>query len=87
MCSKILSYNRVMKTKQLTFLLALTFLFFSSTVSFADDLQDAAKAVRNKEYEKAYKLLLPLRQMAETMSKCALHSSRVGHLSTALIVQ
>jgi len=42
MCSRILSYNRVMQTKPLTFLLALTFLFLfsGSSVVFADDFQD-----------------------------------------------
>jgi len=64
-----------MKTKPLTFLLALTFLFlfsgsvfaddfqflflFSGSV-FADDFQDATDAYERKDYETAYKLILPL---------------------------
>ena len=66
-----------MKTKPLTFLLALTFLFlfsgsvfaddfqflflFSGSV-FADDFQDATDAYERKDYETAYKLILPLAQ-------------------------
>ena len=44
-----------MKTTTPIFLLSITFLifFFSSSASFADDLQDAAEAVRNKEYEES----------------------------------
>ena len=39
-------YNHLMKTKPLTFLLALTFLFLfsGSSVMFADDLQDGVDA-------------------------------------------
>ena len=46
---------------KITFLLALTFLFLfsGSSVVVANDLQDAAEALRNNEYEKAYKLILP----------------------------
>ena len=49
-----------MKTKKLTFLLALTFLFLFSGYVFADDFQDADDAYQSKDYETAYKLLLPL---------------------------
>ena len=49
-----------MKTKPLTFLLALTFLFLFSGSVFADDFQDAADAYQSKDYETAYKLILPL---------------------------
>ena len=51
-----------MKTKQLTFLLALTFLFLfsSSSVVFGDDFQDGADAYKRKDYKTAYKLILPL---------------------------
>ena len=59
-----------MKTKSLTFLLALTFfLFCGSCVVFGDDLQDAAEAVRNKEHEKAYKLLVPLAQQGNRIAQ------------------
>ena len=49
-----------MKTKPLSFLLALTFLFLFSGSVFADDFQDADDAYQSKDYETAYKLLLPL---------------------------
>ena len=50
-----------MKTKQLTFLLALTFLFLfsGSSVVFGDDFQDAMDAYNRQDYETAYKLTLP----------------------------
>jgi uncharacterized protein len=44
-----------MKTKPLTFLLALTFLFLS-TSSCSDDLQDANDAYVRKDYKEAHKL-------------------------------
>jgi len=50
----------IMKTKKLTFLLALTFLFLFSGSVFGDDLQDATFAYERKDYETAYKLILPL---------------------------
>ena len=51
-----------MKTKPLTFLLALTFLFLfsGSSVVFADDFQDGFDAYKRKDYKEAYKLFLPL---------------------------
>ena len=51
-----------MKTKPLTFLLSLTFLFLFSGSSevFVDDFQDATDAYKRKDYETAYKLILPL---------------------------
>ena len=51
-----------MKTKPLTFLLALTFLFLfsGSSVVFGDSFQDATDADERKDYETAYKLYLPL---------------------------
>ena len=51
-----------MKTKSLTFLLALTFLFLfsGSSVVFADDFQDGLDAYKRNDYKKAYKLWLPL---------------------------
>ena len=46
-----------MKTKPLTFLLALTFLFLfsGSSVVFADDYQDAKDAYERKDYKTAYR--------------------------------
>jgi len=51
-----------MKTKPLTFLLSLTFLFLfsGSSVVFADDFQDGVDAYKRKDYKEAYKLWLPL---------------------------
>jgi len=51
-----------MKTKPLTYLLALTFLFLfsGSSVVFGDDLQDGLGAYDRKDYKAAHKLLLPL---------------------------
>ena len=48
-----------MKTKPLTFLLALTFLFLFSGSVFADDFQDGVDAFKRKDYETAYQLWLP----------------------------
>ena len=44
-----------MKTKPLTFLLALTFLFLFSGSVFADDLKDAMAAHKSKDYKEAFK--------------------------------
>ena len=49
-----------MKTKLLTYLLSLTFLFLFCGSVFADDFDDADDAYQSKDYETAYKLLLPL---------------------------
>ena len=49
-----------MKTKKLTFLLALTFLFLFSGSVYGDDLQDGLNAYDKKDYKIAYKLILPL---------------------------
>jgi uncharacterized protein len=49
-----------MKTKLLTFLLALTFLFLFSGSVYGDDLQDGYDAYDRKDYKTAHKLLLPL---------------------------
>ena len=48
--------------KQLTFILALTFLFLfsGSSVVFGDDLQDAKDAFDRGDFKTAYKLWLPL---------------------------
>ena len=51
-----------MKTKSLTFLLVLTFLFLfsGSSVVFADDLQDGLTAYKKRDYKTAIKLWMPL---------------------------
>ena len=51
-----------MKTKKLTFLLALTFLFLfsGSSVVFGDDFQDGWDAYKKEDYKEAYRLILPL---------------------------
>jgi len=60
-----------MKTKPLTFLLALTFLFLfsGSSVVFGDDLQDATDAYERKDYETAYKLVLPLAEQGHAKAQ------------------
>ena len=60
-----------MKTKSLTFLLALTFLFLfsSSSVVFGDDFQDATDAYERKDYETAYKLILPLAEQGDAQAQ------------------
>ena len=50
----------MMKTKPLTFLLALTFLFLFSGSVYGDDLQDGWSAYERKDYETAHRLILPL---------------------------
>ena len=56
-----------MKTKPLTFLLALTFLFLfsGSSVVFGDDFGDGIAAYVIKDYETAYKLWLPLAEQGD----------------------
>jgi S1-C subfamily serine protease len=56
-----------MKTKPLTFLLALTFLFLfsGSPIVFGDDFQDALDAYDKKDYEKAYMLFLLLAEQED----------------------
>ena len=58
-----------MKTKPLTFLLALTFLFLFSGSVFADDFQDAVDAYKRKDYKTAYKLFLPLAEQGDTSAQ------------------
>ena len=48
-----MQYNGRMKTKSLTFLLALTFLFLFSGSAFGDDLQDGLDAHKRKDYKEA----------------------------------
>ena len=48
-----------MKTKPLTYLLALTFLFLFSGSVYGDDWEDGNDAHKRKDYKKSYKLMLP----------------------------
>ena len=63
-----------MKTKPLTFLLALTFMFLfsGSSVVFGDDLRDGLLAYGTKDYKKAYKLILPLAEQGNVMAQTTL---------------
>ena len=63
-----------MKTKPLTFLLVLTFMFLfsGSSVVFGDDLQDGLLAYGTKDYKKAYKLILPLAEQGNVMAQTTL---------------
>ena len=56
------TWRRVMKTKPITLLLALTFLFLCSvsSVGVGDDLQDGLDAYNKGDFKTAYKLWLPL---------------------------
>ena len=58
-----------MKTKPLTFLLALTFLFLFCGSVFGDDLQDSYDAYKRKDYETAYKLWLPLTEQGNAKAQ------------------
>ncbi len=60
-----------MKTKPLTFLLALNFLFLfsGSSVVFCDDLKDAEDALKREDYETAYKLWLPLAEQGNAKAQ------------------
>ena len=63
-----------MKTKQLIFLLTLTFLFLfsGSSVVFGDDLRDGLLAYGTKDYKKAYKLILPLAEQGNVIAQTTL---------------
>jgi len=58
-------YNYRMKTKPLTFLLALTFLFLFSGSVYGDDFQDGLDAYKRQDYKTAYKLWLPLAEQGD----------------------
>ena len=63
-----LGYNGRMKTKPLTFLLALTFLFLFFGSVFADDFQDGSDAYARKDYKAAYELWLLFCQNKEMLT-------------------
>ena len=54
-----------MKTKKLTFLLALTFLFLNSGSVFGGDLQDGWDAYQKEDYKTAHRLWLPLAEQGD----------------------
>jgi hypothetical protein len=60
-----------MKTKPLTYLLSLTFLFLfsGSSVVFGDDFLDATDAYDRKDYETAYKLIAPLAEQGHAKAQ------------------
>ena len=60
-----------MKTKLLTYLLALTFLFLfgCSSIVLADDLQDGLDAYDRKDFKTAYKLFLPLAEQGNALAQ------------------
>ena len=61
-----------MKTKPLTFLLSLTFLFSGSSVVFVNDNNDAFDAAKRGDYKTAYKLWLPLAEQGNAHAQHAL---------------
>ena len=60
-----------MKTKKLTFLLALTFLFLfsGSSVVFGGDLQDGKDAFGRGDYQTAYRIWLPLAEQGNAKAQ------------------
>ena len=58
-----------MKTKPLTFLLSLTFLFLFSGSVFGDDFQDGLDAAQRQDYKTAYKLFLPLAEQGNASAQ------------------
>ena len=58
-----------MKTKPLTFLLALTFLFLFSGSVYGDDFQDGKDAYERKDYKTAHKLFLPLAEEGDALAQ------------------
>ena len=58
--------------KQLTFLLALTFLFLFSSGVFGDDFQDGVDAVDRGDYKTAHRLWLPLAEQGIALAQVLL---------------
>ena len=60
-----------MKTKPLTFLLSLTFLFLfsGSSVVFGDDFQDGVDAINRGDFKTAYKLWLPFAEKGDAIAQ------------------
>ncbi len=63
--------TKEMKTKPLTFLLLLTFLFLfsGSPVVFGDDFQDGFNAAHRGDFKTAYSLLLPLAEQGHASAQ------------------
>ena len=61
----------IMKTKPLTYLIVLCFLFLfsGSSVVFGDDFQDATDAYKRNDYETAFKLILPLAEQGNAKAQ------------------
>ena len=64
-----MQYNGRMKTKPLTFLLALTFMFLFTGSVFGDDFQDAMDAANKGDFKTAYKLFLPLAEQGNAKAQ------------------
>jgi TPR repeat protein len=66
--------TKEMKTKPLTFLLALTFLFLfsGSSVVFADDYQDGLDAYQKQDYKTAHKFWLSLAEQGDEIAQSSL---------------
>jgi uncharacterized protein len=58
-----------MKTKLLTLLLALTFLFLFSGSVYGGDFEDGIDAFNRKDHETAYNLLLPLAELGNVVAQ------------------
>ena len=58
-----------MKTKQLTFLLSLTFLFLFSDSVYGGDLEDGLSAFIKQDYKTTHKLWLPLAEQGFTSAQ------------------
>jgi uncharacterized protein len=54
-----------MKTKPLTFLLSLTFLFLFSGSVYGRDLQDGMEGAQRQDYKTAHRLWLPLAEQGD----------------------
>ena len=67
-----------MKTKPLTFLLSLTFLFLFSGSVYGDDLQDGLYAVQRGDFKTAYKLWLPLAEQGNARAQANLGKMYAG---------
>ena len=66
--------------KQLTFLLALTFLFLFSGSVYGGDLLDGLDAHKRKDYKEAFRLWKPLAEQADATAQCNLGQMyRLGH--------
>ena len=69
MSNKIFWTITKMKTKPLTFLLALTFLFLFSGSVYGDDFQDGLDAAQRQDYKTAHRLWLPLAEQGDAKAQ------------------